>query len=130
MRRRATASLARAAFTARVPTATLGELLQRMVTLICPRSKSRRVSALPASIVANPLSTQWLPAINFPGADPGIVFNNFSPRLGLTYDFSGAGNEFGMSGSPGCPSGSSESGLAGARPKLLVGSSAWTRSAA
>src|SRR5262249_55528417 len=45
--------------------------------------------ALAASIVANPLGGPWLPAINFPGADPGVVFNNFSPRLGFTYDVSG-----------------------------------------
>ncbi len=34
---------------------------------------------------------QWLPAISFPGADPGVTFNNFSPRLGLTYDVTGNG---------------------------------------
>jgi hypothetical protein len=48
-------------------------------------------SALAATIDANPLSTEWLPAINFPGADPGIVFNNFSPRVGMTFDFTGDG---------------------------------------
>jgi Carboxypeptidase regulatory-like domain len=44
-----------------------------------------------ASIVANPLAGPWLPGINFPGADPGVAFNNFSPRVGLTYDLSGSG---------------------------------------
>jgi hypothetical protein len=44
-----------------------------------------------ASIVANPLGGPWLPAISFPGADPGVAFNNFSPRLGFTYDLSGSG---------------------------------------
>jgi hypothetical protein len=44
-----------------------------------------------ASIVANPLAGPWLPAIDFPGADPGVAFNNFSPRLGLTYDLTGNG---------------------------------------
>jgi Carboxypeptidase regulatory-like domain/TonB-dependent Receptor Plug Domain len=44
-----------------------------------------------ASIAANPLGGVWLPAINFPGADPGVAFNNFSPRLGLTYDLTGDG---------------------------------------
>ncbi len=48
-------------------------------------------TALAASIGANPLSPQWLPGLNFTGADPGIVFNNFSPRLGLTYDVTGNG---------------------------------------
>jgi len=47
--------------------------------------------ALAASIAANPLSPTWLPAINFNGADPGIIFNNFSPRVGLTYDMTGDG---------------------------------------
>ena len=31
----------------------------------------------------------WLPAVNFPGVDPGVAFNNFSPRLGFTYDLRG-----------------------------------------
>jgi hypothetical protein len=44
-----------------------------------------------STIVANPLGGPWLPAINFPGADPNVAFNNFSPRLGLTYDLQGTG---------------------------------------
>ena len=44
-----------------------------------------------ASIAANPLGGPWLPAIDFPGADPGVAFNNFSPRLGFTYDLTGNG---------------------------------------
>jgi hypothetical protein len=44
--------------------------------------------ALAASIAANPLGGPWLPAIDFPGADPGVTFNNFSPRIGFTYDVS------------------------------------------
>jgi hypothetical protein len=48
-------------------------------------------SAQAANIVANPLSTTWLPGIAFAGADPGVAFNNFSPRLGMTYDVSGNG---------------------------------------
>ena len=47
--------------------------------------------ALAATIAANPLSPTWLPALNFPGADPGVTFNNFSPRLGFTYDLQGNG---------------------------------------
>jgi hypothetical protein len=44
-----------------------------------------------ANIPANPLGGPWLPAIEFPGADPGVAFNNFSPRLGFTYDVTGNG---------------------------------------
>ncbi len=47
--------------------------------------------ALSASVTANPLQPTWLPAVNFPGADPKVVFNNFSPRVGLTYDVLGDG---------------------------------------
>jgi hypothetical protein len=44
-----------------------------------------------SSIVANPLGGPWLPGINFPGADPGVAFNDFSPRLGFTYNVTGDG---------------------------------------
>ena len=30
-----------------------------------------------------------LPAVTFAGVDPGVMFNNFSPRVGLTYDLDG-----------------------------------------
>jgi hypothetical protein len=48
-------------------------------------------TAQAASIIANPLGGAFLPAINFPGADPNVAFNNFSPRIGATYDLSGDG---------------------------------------
>ena len=44
-----------------------------------------------ASVGANPLYPQWLPAANFPGVDPGVKFNDLSPRLGFTYDLKGDG---------------------------------------
>jgi Carboxypeptidase regulatory-like domain/TonB-dependent Receptor Plug Domain len=44
-----------------------------------------------SSIAANPLGGPWLPAINFPGADPNVAFNNFSPRIGFTYNVAGDG---------------------------------------
>jgi hypothetical protein len=47
--------------------------------------------ALGASVGANPLLPAVLPGVTFAGADPGVKFNNFSPRLGLTYDVSGQG---------------------------------------
>jgi len=46
---------------------------------------------LAASVVANPLLPDWLPAATFAGADPGIIFNNFSPRVGFTFDVNGNG---------------------------------------
>jgi hypothetical protein len=44
-----------------------------------------------SKIAANPLGGPWLPAVDFPGADPGVAFKNFSPRLGFTYDLTGNG---------------------------------------
>jgi hypothetical protein len=41
--------------------------------------------ALASSVAANPLMPSVLPAVSFAGADPGVIFNNLSPRLGLTY---------------------------------------------
>jgi hypothetical protein len=46
---------------------------------------------LAASVTANPLQPTWLPAVAFGGIDPKIVYNNLSPRLGLTYDVKGDG---------------------------------------
>jgi hypothetical protein len=48
-------------------------------------------TAQAATIAANPLAGPWLPALDFQGADPGVAFNDFSPRVGLTYDVSGNG---------------------------------------
>ena len=42
--------------------------------------------ALASSVGANYLLPNVLPAVTFAGADPGVKFNNLSPRLGLTYD--------------------------------------------
>ncbi|HZT75121.1 MAG TPA: TonB-dependent receptor [Vicinamibacterales bacterium] len=47
--------------------------------------------ALGASVISNPIIPNMLPAATFAGADPGVVFNVFSPRLGLTYDLTGDG---------------------------------------
>jgi hypothetical protein len=44
-----------------------------------------------ATIAANPLAGPWLPSIVFPGASPGVAFNDFSPRVGLTYNVTGNG---------------------------------------
>ncbi|MGH9386216.1 MAG: carboxypeptidase regulatory-like domain-containing protein [Vicinamibacterales bacterium] len=44
-----------------------------------------------ARVPASPLAPLLLPAIDFPGADAGVTWKDVSPRLGLTYDFSGQG---------------------------------------
>jgi len=47
--------------------------------------------ALASAVAANPLVPQLLPAVNFPGTDPKVVFHNFSPRVGFTYGLSDDG---------------------------------------
>ena len=47
--------------------------------------------ALDSAVAANPMVPFLLPAVSFPGADPGVKFNNFSPRVGFTYDLQGNG---------------------------------------
>ena len=47
--------------------------------------------ALASSVSASPLVPTILPGVTFAGADPGITFMNFSPRLGLTYDLQSNG---------------------------------------
>lgn len=47
--------------------------------------------ALPSAIPANPMVPGLLPGLQFEGADSGVVYNDFSPRVGLTYDLRGNG---------------------------------------
>ncbi len=47
--------------------------------------------ALAATIGANPIVPEFLPALSFPGADPGVSFVDVSPRFGATWDLSGDG---------------------------------------
>jgi len=44
-----------------------------------------------AAVPGHPFAPQWLPAVTFPGADSGVTYNNWSPRLGATYDVRGNG---------------------------------------
>ena len=39
----------------------------------------------------NPFFPQLMPAIDFQGADAGVVWTDFSPRIGATYDLKGDG---------------------------------------
>ncbi|HWI16490.1 MAG TPA: carboxypeptidase regulatory-like domain-containing protein [Vicinamibacterales bacterium] len=45
--------------------------------------------ALPSSIEANRIIPDLLPGVNFAGADSGVAFHDFAPRLGVTYDLTG-----------------------------------------
>ncbi len=47
--------------------------------------------ALASTVPASMILPTILPAVSFAGADPDIVFHNFSPRLGFTYDVTGDG---------------------------------------
>jgi hypothetical protein len=40
-----------------------------------------------SSVPAHPFAPHMLPAVVFPGADPGVTFNDISPRLGANWDF-------------------------------------------
>ncbi len=42
-------------------------------------------------VPANPFFPQLMPAINFQGIDAGVVWSDFSPRIGATYDLKGDG---------------------------------------
>jgi hypothetical protein len=45
----------------------------------------------PGPVPANPFFPQLMPAIDFPGVDAGVTWNDFSPRIGATYDLTGDG---------------------------------------
>ncbi len=47
--------------------------------------------ALASHVDANPLIPQLLPAVDFAGADSGVTFFDWSPRLGVTWDLTGDG---------------------------------------
>ena len=48
-------------------------------------------AAVAAAVPENPIFPQLMPAIDFQGADAGVVWNDFSPRVGVTYDLTGDG---------------------------------------
>ncbi|MGH9161059.1 MAG: carboxypeptidase regulatory-like domain-containing protein, partial [Vicinamibacteraceae bacterium] len=47
--------------------------------------------AAPSNAPAHPFAPDVLPAVSFPGIDAGVVWNDISPRLGMTYDLLGDG---------------------------------------
>ncbi len=48
-------------------------------------------SAEAGRVPENPFFPQLMPAIDFQGADAGVVWNDLSPRIGATYDLTGDG---------------------------------------
>ena len=48
-------------------------------------------AALAGRVPENPFFPQLMPAIDFQGADAGVVWTDFSPRIGATYDLKGDG---------------------------------------
>jgi hypothetical protein len=63
----------------------------RLTGLVGLRFDSQADKALAASVDAHPFVPELLPAVSFAGADPGVTWNDWSPRLGLTYDVFGTG---------------------------------------
>src|SRR5262249_9996303 len=47
--------------------------------------------AVEAQIPANRITPDLLPALSFSHADSGVIYNNLSPRVGVTYDLRGNG---------------------------------------
>jgi hypothetical protein len=45
----------------------------------------------PATVAANPIVPDLLPVVSFAGADAGVTWLNWSPRLSATYDLRGTG---------------------------------------
>jgi hypothetical protein len=53
------------------------------------RADYHKDEALAAQIGGNPIVPDLLPALDFPGADPGVSFLDVSPRFGATWDVVG-----------------------------------------
>jgi hypothetical protein len=51
----------------------------------------QREEALASTVPAHPFAPQMLPQVTFPGADPGVTWNDISPRLGANWDFTNDG---------------------------------------
>jgi hypothetical protein len=64
---------------------------RRLTVNLGLRYDYQKDKAKAATIGANPILPDLLPAVDFKGADSGAHFGDFSPRFGLTYDLRGNG---------------------------------------
>jgi len=64
--------------------------INRLTLNLGVRFDSQHDEAVASSVPAHPFSP-LLPALQFPGIDPGVTWNDWSPRLGMTYDITGDG---------------------------------------
>jgi hypothetical protein len=65
--------------------------LRRVTLNLGVRWDRQTDKALATNVPANPLIPNIMPALSFPGVDPGVVWNDVSPRLGLNLDLFGNG---------------------------------------
>lgn len=64
----------------------------RLTLNVGARVESQDDRALQAAIPANRILPELLPAVRFPGADSGVVYNDISPRAGVAWDIGGRGD--------------------------------------
>jgi hypothetical protein len=65
--------------------------LERLTLNLGVRWDNQTDKALASIVPANPLIPDVMPAIEFPGVNAPVTYNDVSPRLGLTYDLLGTG---------------------------------------
>lgn len=63
--------------------------VNRLTVNLGVRWDRQQDEALAATVPANPIIPNIMPAIDFPGIDSGVVWNDISPRLGMSYDLFG-----------------------------------------
>jgi hypothetical protein len=63
----------------------------RMTLNLGLRFDSQTDEALASDVPANPIIPDIMPGISFPGLSAGVTYNDWSPRIGVTYDLSGQG---------------------------------------
>ena len=65
--------------------------VDRLTLNLGVRWDRQRDTARPSTVPAHPFLADWLPSVTFGGADTGVVWNDISPRVGMTFDLQGTG---------------------------------------